>query len=231
MFDFVVMPLTEFWNDGEQPWEERLEALDSVQKVLAENGGGPVSWTEEPVDEPDFDADSVEPLCVYALRAVAAWLEVHGSLEGFELDDAPWEHAVFATLEERDGSQRFPQLLHSEADVVAFVPAELPDVYFLAFGEGDEPEDGEFAAGSLPRLAAELDDVGVALDMTADIDDLPDDFLFDSDEDPLAAAKYAWAIIRARVKHGLAQQRPLVMFYDEPAEEDEEEEGAPAVEA
>lgn len=229
MYELVVMPLTEFWDLGADDPAELQEALGALQGALSEQVGAPVKWEEKPTQE-TYESDSLDPFCVHALRALAAWVDVHGDVEGFEIGETPWEHDVYGALDEEEGAKKFPHLVHTEADVAVFAPVDLPGVYFMGPDdedeaaeeeEDDEPE--ELAVGSLPRLAAELDALNVHLKLAGDIDELPDDVVFDSDADPLAAPKYAWAVIRAAVKRATAETLPLIMYFDASMYSDDEE--------
>src|SRR5690606_35163656 len=102
MYELVVMPPREFWALGAEPPEELQEALEALQGALSEQGGSPVKWTETATQE-TYESDTVEPFCIHALRAVAAWIDVHGDLKGFELGETPWDHDIFGALDEEEG--------------------------------------------------------------------------------------------------------------------------------
>ncbi len=227
MYELVVMPLTEFWDLGAEDPQELQEALEALQGALSEQVGSPVKWSEQGTQE-TYESDTLDPFCVHALRALAAWVDVHGDLQGFELGETPWEHDVFGALDEEEGSKKFPQLVHSDADVAVFAPVDLPGVYFMGPEDEDEADEEEeemeeLAVGSVTRLGAELDALNEHLKLQGDIDELPDDVVFDSDEDPLAAPKYAWAVLRAAVKRASAQKLPLILYFDASMYSDDDE--------
>lgn len=219
MFEFVTMPLTHFWDLEEQTPEELQEALVGLQRALSEQLGREISWPED-VEEQDYEADLLDPYSVYALKALAAWLETHDEVGDFQPGVEPWAHEAILALDE-DDTHRYPQLLHSDADVMVFAPVVMPDVYYLSDGEGED-DDEEFAVGSLQSLLQELEALNGHLELEGDIDELPEGTQFDVDSDPLAAPKYAWAVLRAAVKKSLAQKLPLIAFFDPDLAEDEE---------
>ena len=222
MFEFVTMPLTHFWDLEEQSPQELQEALLGLQRALSEQLGREITWSED-VEEDSYEADLLDPYSVYSLKAMAAWLDNHDDIEGFSPGVEPWAHPAILELDE-DGTHRYPQLLHSDADVMVFAPVVMPDVYYLADGDEEDAEgdEEEFAVGSLQSLFEELERLNEFLGLEGDIEQLPDGTLFDVDADPLAAPKYAWAVLHAAVRKSLAQKLPLICFFDPDLAEEEE---------
>ena len=210
MFELVVIPLIELWIEDAEDEAVVLATLLELQQVLTREVGREISWSEHFVENATFEADGIDPYCVYGLRSAAAWLEFYEDLDTFEVGVEPGEHEIFDRLEERGKAERFPQLLHSEAtDCAAFVPAELPDV-FMMLEEGSEVE---FGVGSVEALRKELDVLRVALGLEEGLEEHIDHVVFDPNEDKLAGPRYGWIVLSARVNEALAKRLPLVLLY------------------
>lgn len=218
MFELVVMPLIELWMEDGLSEEDVKSALDNMQQALSAEVGQTIRWDEQ-LEEVSFEADCVDPYCIFALRAVAAYLEKHDSLEGFELGEEPWNHEAFAALESQGQAEAFKQVLHADGTAcVAYVPAEMPDVYLMDDEDEDEGETS-FSVGSLPALRKELDRLRDALGLEADLESHIDDVVFDPAEDPLAAPRYGWLVLSARCNEAIERKLPLILM--EPSEDDE----------
>ncbi len=235
MFELFVMPLVDFWAQyaDETDPEHLSQVLSDLQEVLSKHFEMPVKWEETLSDEESsVEADALDSECIYALRALAAWLEIHGSIEGFEVGDEPWLHPILETLDERlqndQEVEHFPQILNSDdADVVAFVPVDLPNVAILEDEEDDE-EEINFSIGSLPGLQRELERIRLALGIEEGVEEELDSVVFDADQDPMALPRCACLVLMARVKEALAKKMPLMLQLgdgDEYSDEEEVEEG------
>lgn len=216
MFELVVMPLIELWVDEEDADADALkEQLALLQKALGEQVGETVEWVEELDEDATYEADGIDALALYALRAAAAWLELHKDLDGFEIGEEPWAHDAFVALEDKDEVERFPQILHSdETDYTAFLPATLADVYVLV-EEGADLDDAEMAVGSVKSLRAELDVLRIALGLEEGLEEHLDDVVFDPAIDPLAAARYAWVVLSARTNEAIGKNLPLMLVFED----------------
>ncbi len=234
MFELVVIPLMNVLADEDMTAEERAAGLVSLQEALGQQVEHPVSWSEDVADDAEFEADRIDPYFIFALRAVAAWLETHDSLEGFEVDDEPWLHESLDILDDEDGIKKFPHLLQADAsEWLAFIPADFKEVFMVDMGEDEveedsdqEPEEEYFFVASLPRLRAELDVLKAALKIEDGLEDQIDDIVPDPEVDPLAGPRYGWLLMSARTNEGLERGLPMLLYFDDDAEEGEgEEEG------
>jgi hypothetical protein len=228
MYTVVVIPLTEYLLGEAVDPTEGAETLKTLQDTLTKEVGHEVRWTETPTSE-DYEENDIEDYCLWSLRALAAHIEVNGSLEGFTLGDDPSFHPALLALEEKKVSQQFPQILHiADADTAAYAPVDMADIITLTLGTEGEPQTDEdddeeqLAIGSLSRLEQELERMRVMLGLPATLDDLPEGYVFDADADVLAPAKYALMILLDRLQEAVAAKTPLLLTYDDVPEDDEE---------
>jgi hypothetical protein len=220
------MPLVELMADDMEDPEAARAALAILQESLSAEVGRPITWPERLTGAWESEADQVDPEALWALRAAAATLELRQSLHGFETVDEPWDHPAILELEEAGGSKRFPHLLHADAPLVAYVPAELANVYYLSFSgeetaeaEEEEEEDVDLATGSLPGLTQELSELREALELPLTMN--PDEELaFDEEADTLASAKFACAVLSIRADEATRSTTPLMLIFvgEEPEE-------------
>jgi hypothetical protein len=235
MYSVVVMPLSEFLAGEDDDFELGAELVEIFQETLTEEVGRQVIWDEEPVES--AEEDEVDEEALWALRVAAAWYEVHGTLEGCEPGDSPWDHPILDQISEQEGSVQFKQLLHTEVDVLGYVPVDLPDVFFLApeteeeetrsaaAGEDDgedEPEEGEIGIGSLPALVEELEALREPLGLPEALEDIAVEEFVDDPDIPLSSAKFAWYVLRDCAREAEEAQLPLMIFWVEAGDEDEE---------
>jgi hypothetical protein len=232
MFTVVVMPLTEYLlGDSDDP-AESAEVLQTLQETLSAEVGHVVEWAETPTAAEEYDVDELDEYSLWGLRVAAAHLELKGHLDGCVPGAAPWDHEIIHAMEEKSGSKQFPQLLHGDAGLAAYVPAELPDVYFVTLGDAEAPPEeedddesaDELALGSLPALEAELAALQEPLGMPKDPDDLPDGHVFDADQDPLAPAKYAWIVLADRIRQARTSKTPMLISWEESFSDEHEHE-------
>jgi hypothetical protein len=232
MYTVVVIPLTEYLLGEAVDPTEGAETLKTLQDTLTQEVGHEVRWTETLTTE-DYEENDIEDYCLWSLRALAAHFEVNGSLAGFTLGDDPSVHPALVTLlEEKKVSQQFPQLLHiADADTAAYAPIDMADIVTLTLGtegetppeedEEDEEDEEQLAIGSLTRLGQELERMRVPLGLPETLDELPDGYVFDADADELAPAKYALMILLDRLQEAVAAKTPMLLTWDEYAEDDE----------
>jgi len=213
MFELVVMPLIELWMDEGLDEKDVQEALEHLQHVLAQETGAEIDW-EESLEAVHFEADGVNPYCLYGLRAAAAWLEEHEDLEEFEVTDEPWLHDAFDTLESRGHARTYRQVLHADGTYcVAYLPAMLDDVYIMEEEGSEEPP--QFSVGSLAALRAELDTLREALGLEPGLEEHIDDVVFDPAEDALAGPRYGWLILSTRCNEAIEKALPMMLFEPE----------------
>ena len=218
MFDVIVMPLADLWDEGQGDLSKRSEGLERVQQVLSEQTGTRVSWADIRHEGDGYDLDELEAYALYALKALASFHEAHGTIDGFNVGDEPWDHEALTRLDHGDVSKRYPQLLHADADVMAYVPVALADVYYMGEDDMMDDEACSCALGSALALVEELRVLADVLSMNEDLDGLSDDHVFDESEDPLAAPRYAWALLSARVKEACGQGTSLLLVVSEGAD-------------
>ena len=135
-------------------------------------------------------------------------------------------------MEEAGGSKRFPHLLHADAPLVAYVPAELANVYYLSFSgeeegaaDSDEAEDVDLATGSLSGLVQELSALRQALDLPDEVN--PDEeLIFDEEADVLAPVKFACMVLSIRAAEASQSDTPLMLIFVGEESEDAEADDA-----
>jgi len=216
-----------------------LEFVEMVQQSISQEVGAPVTWEESAEMEDILDADELDPFCWHGLRAVALQLEQEGSLDEFDPGEEPWDHPLFDEAEQRGGSQKFPQVVHGEAELVAYAPVELADCFRLTpaadpdgpenengnengdeDGDEDATEEGDVAVGSLPALRRELKILGEALGLP-ETPEISEDLVPDESEDPLVEARMGCAILAVRAAEAAERSLPLIIAWDESDEPDE----------
>ena len=221
MFEIMVMPLTRLWSEIAGYGEGLEEALTNLQQLLSKENDGEITW-EEPFDPSDeVEADIVDPVAIYALRAAASWLEFHEDLDGLELSDQPWEHEIFDKLEEKGHADRYPHLLHTDqSDIAAYVPGDFPNVFLF---EEEDDEAFTFSIGALAGLRRELDELREKLGLEAGLEEHIDDIVFDVNTDPLADPRHGWLVLSTRLNEALRRQLPLLMLLELGEDEDDED--------
>lgn len=234
MFELAVMPLTMIWQhqaEGDASQNASKIFLIELQAELTRLAGHDVGWSEDDVDFDQFEEPVLlDPFCLFALRSVAAHFERRDEITSFEMSETPWDHEIFDEIEAQDGSKRFPQLLHTDAELTAFVPSELDEVYLLS--SGDEDDDDEFAVASLPRLQAELAVLGEALEMeqhrgsldamlSGELDptDGPTEVTVEIDlenpEESLLPARFAWLMLSNHIEQAVERGLPMLVFFND----------------
>ncbi len=230
MYELVVIPLMNVLGSEEMTKEERNEALVGLQEALSAQLEQPVSWSEDVADDAEFQADVLDPYFIFALRAAAAWMELHDSLDGFEVGEEPWLHESLDAVDEVDAITKFPHLLQADdSELTVFVPVDFKEVFQIELGdeeeeEGEEEEDQFFFVASLLRLRAELDVLKETLGIEDGIEEQIEDIVPDPTVDPLAGPRYGWLVMSARVNEGLTRALPMVLYYAEDDEDDEDDE-------
>ncbi|MGM0578564.1 MAG: hypothetical protein ACQEXJ_22760 [Myxococcota bacterium] len=209
-FAVAPMPLRRFLEVITDPDAPERPELEDVQQALSEHAGHEVAW-DEPEPASELDVLPLEDECLFALKAAGAWLFVHGDLEGFEVGSDPLEHPVWEELLERTEDGGFPQLVSTWTGDVVYVPADMERIVETEW-HGQDDEGYILLVGSLPRLEAELEVVGRALG--EDPDAPLEERIFDEDEDPLAAPKYAWQVLWQELRAARRQHLPLFLTWD-----------------
>ncbi len=236
MYLVLVSPLSHVLSHPEEDPNLGVEFVKAVQQSISAEVGTQVSWDEDGLDlEENLEADDLNPYCWHGLRVSALRLELEGSLEGFDPGDEPWDHALIALAEKAGGSARFPQLVHGEAELVAYAPVELEDCYRLvpvaepldpkspeAEHEPGDSGEGDVAVGSLPGLRRELAELGEALGLPA-TPEITDELLEGEEDDPLAEARLGCAVLAVRAAEAAERDLPLIITWDESSDDDDEE--------
>lgn len=214
MYLLLVSPLSHVVVPAGEDPALGTEFVRAVQRTLAEVVGSDVSWDDAAEVEDSLEAEELELDGRHALRVAALYLELEGSLEGFDPGDEPWDHPLLEEAEERGGSKQFPQLVHGEAELVAFVPLELEDCYRLVpeqDPDDDEP-DGDVAVGSLPALQRELAVLGEGLGLPPQ-PELSAELASDEAADHLGPARLACALMMVRAAEAAERGLPLVIAW------------------
>lgn len=203
------------------------EFVRAVQQSLAEVVGAEVRWDDDAEVEDSLEAEELELDGRHGLRVAALQLEREGTLDEFDPGDEPWDHPLLEEAEGRGGSEKFPQVVHGEAELVAFVPLELEDCYRLVpvqDPDDDEP-DGDVAVGSLPALQRELGVLAEALGLPAQPASEPE-LPPEEEGDPLGPTRLACALLSLRAAEAAERGLPLVIAWLE--NPDDLESGDPA---
>jgi hypothetical protein len=226
MYVVLVSPLGHVVVRPDEDPALGLEFVKMVQQSISQEVGSPVTWEEAAEVEDTLDADELDPFCWHGLRAVALRLEQEGNLEEFDPGEEPWDHPLFEEAERRGGSEKFPQVVHGEAELVAYAPVELEDCFRLTpAADPDEEDDGEgedegdVAVGSLPALRRELKILGEALGLP-ETPEINEELVPADSEDPLLEARIGCAILAVRAAEAAEQSLPLIIAWDE-SDEDE----------
>lgn len=221
MYLVLVSPLSHVMVPEDENLAVGQEFIQAVQASLSQEVGAPVSWDEKGEISDSLEADDLNPYCWHGLRVAALCLEQEGSLEGFDPGEEPWDHPVFEQAEQAGGSEKFPQVVHGEAELVAYAPVELDDCYRLVptrepdEEDGDEESgEGDVAVGSLPALRRELATLGKALGLP-DSPEISDDLLPADGDDPLAEARLGCAVMAVRAAEAAEQGVPLIITWDD----------------
>jgi hypothetical protein len=230
MYVVLVSPLGHVVVRPDEDPALGLEFVSMVQESISQEVGAPVHWEEVGEVADTLDADELDPFCWHGLRAVALQLEQAGTLDKFDPGEEPWDHPLFEEAERLGGSKKFPQVVHGEAELVAYAPVELEDCFRLTpaadpdgeeDGEGDE-EEGDVAVGSLPALRRELKILGEALGLP-ETPEISEDLVPDESEDPLVEARMGCAILAVRAAEAAEQSLPLIIAWDESDDDDDDE--------
>ena len=153
------MGLNEYW--GESNAENAAESVAELKAVLSDHYGKAVDWPEPEVDvskkDDEISVDVIDDRQLTALHAVAAKLELDGSLDGLEIDaENPWDCEVFdriADVEDEESEEsisKFAHLLSIGNSRECFcLPVDLPSVAQINIGDDDEDEadDGKCRCG------------------------------------------------------------------------------------
>lgn len=239
MYVVLVSPLSHVVVGPDDDPAMGVEFVQMVQQSIAQEVGEPVTWEEPAESEETLVADELDLFCWHGLRAAALRLEQEGSLEGFDPGDEPWDHPLFGEAEERGGSERFPHVVHGEADLVAYAPVELEDCFRLTPAvdpdeeadaeDGDEKEgeeseeeeaEGDVAVGSLPALRRELAILGEALGLP-ETPEISEDLVPADSDDPLVEARFGCAVLAVRAAEAAERGVPLIVAWDDSPDDDD----------
>ena len=185
--------------------------------------------------------DVIDDMQLASLHAIAAKLELDGSLDDFEFDpEQPWDAPVFERLEDEvldeaagKDVERFNHLL-SIGNSFEFIclPIDLPFVSQINISNDEEEEeehhcdcedeecccceedDGSIDISSTVALRRELDDIAKVLniDTSLNIDETDVDF---DDEDPYRNAKFGWYILSAKLNEAIEAKMPLIVRFND----------------
>jgi hypothetical protein len=233
MYVVLVSPLSHVVVGPDEDPALGVEFVEMVQQSVAREVGTDVAWDDTAELQEVLEADELDPFCWHGLRAAALRLEQEGDLEGFDPGEEPWDHPLFEEAEGWGGSKQFPQVVHGEADLVAYAPVELTDCFRLTptadpdeEGEGDEDEerDGDVALGSLPALRRELKLLGKALGLP-ETPVISESLVPEDSDDPLVEARFACAVLAVRAAEATERGLPLIVAWDDTPDDDEGGEG------
>jgi len=233
MYVVLVSPLSHVVVRSDEDPGLGADFVRMVQESISQELGETVTWEEPAESEETLVADELDPFCWHGLRAAALRLEQEGSLEGFDPGEEPWDHPLFGEAEERGGSERFPQVVHGEADLVAYAPVELKDCFRLTpvadpdedvkggdEKEGEEEAEGDVAVGSLPALRREVAILGKALGLP-DTPEISEDLVPADSDDPLVEARFGCAVLAVRAAEAAEVGVPLIIAWDDSPDEDD----------
>ncbi len=227
MYLVLVSPLSHVVVRPEEDPNLGRDFIQAVQQSISDEVGEPVSWDESAAAvEDSLEADDLNPYCWHGLRVAALRLEQDGTLEDFDPGEEPWDHPIIEKAEKEGGSKKFPQVVHGEAELVAYAPVELDDCYRLIptrdpeDDEGEESGEGDVAVGSLPALQRELAVLGKALGLP-ETPEISDDLLPQDGDEPLAEARLGCAVLAVRAVEAAERGVPLIITWDESTDDDE----------
>lgn len=226
MYVVLVSPLSHVVVRPEEDPALGVDFVKMVQQSITQEVGSPVAWEEPTESEENLVADELDPFCWHGLRVAALRLEEEGNLDDFDPGEEPWDHPLFGDAEKRGGSEKFPHVVHGEAELVAYVPVELDDCFRLTpvadpEEEGDEEEpEGDVAIGSLPGLRRELKILGKALGLP-EPPEITEDLVPTDSDDPLVEARFGCAVLAVRAAEAEAEGLPLIIAWDDSADDDE----------
>jgi len=229
MYVVLVSPLSHVVVRPEEDPSLGVDFVKMVQQSISQEVGATVTWDESTESDEELVADELDPFCWHGLRVAALQLEEAGTLEGFDPGEEPWDHPLFDEAEKRGGSKMFPHVVHGEAELVAYAPVELEDCFRLTpaadpeeeGAEDEEEGEGDVAIGSLPGLRRELKILGEALGLP-DPPEISEDLVPTDSDDPLVEARFGCAMLAVRAAEAEAIGLPLIIAWDEHAEDDDE---------